>query len=104
MLQYAECVPCRRRFILNYFGEDFDITNCGKCDNCLRNTARAADLPAIGASTGGYKIADVVSHPKFGVGTVERAEKDLVTVLFPNVGYKTLLATAVTRGEAAKIA
>jgi hypothetical protein len=43
-------------------------------------------------------------HPKFGTGTIERAEKDLVTVLFPNVGYKTLLASAVQRAEAAKIA
>jgi ATP-dependent DNA helicase RecQ len=105
MLQYAECVSCRRRFILNYFGEDFETTNCGKCDNCLRSAiTRAIDLPAVGASTGGYKIADVVTHPKFGTGTVERAEKDLVTVLFPSVGYKTLLASAVTRAEAAKIA
>ncbi|HTC30014.1 MAG TPA: RecQ family ATP-dependent DNA helicase [Candidatus Acidoferrum sp.] len=105
MLQYAECVSCRRRFILNYFGEDFETTNCGKCDNCLRSAiTRAVDLPAVGASTGGYKIADVVTHPKFGTGTVERAEKDLVTVLFPSVGYKTLLASAVTRAEAAKIA
>jgi ATP-dependent DNA helicase RecQ len=105
MLQYAEVVSCRRRFILNYFGEDFDVINCGKCDNCLRSgLTRATDLPAVGASTGGYKIADVVTHPKFGTGTVERAEKDLVTVLFPSVGYKTLLATAVSRAETAKIA
>jgi hypothetical protein len=46
----------------------------------------------------------VVAHPKFGIGTVERTEKDLVTVLFPNVGYKTLLASAVRHAEAAKIA
>ena len=41
------------------------------------------------------------SIPKFGMGTVERAERDLVTVLFPSVGYKTLLASAVhhARGE-----
>jgi ATP-dependent DNA helicase RecQ len=104
MLQYAEVVSCRRRFILNYFGEDFETTNCGRCDNCLRTVARDIALPAIGASTGGYKIADVVTHPKFGTGTIERAEKDLVTVLFPSVGYKTLLASAVSRATAAKIA
>jgi ATP-dependent DNA helicase RecQ len=105
MLQYAEVVSCRRRFILNYFGEDFDLVNCGKCDNCLRDARRSSTSQgAVGASTGPYKIADTVTHPKFGTGTVERAEKDLVTVLFPNVGYKTLLASAVTRAEAAKIA
>jgi ATP-dependent DNA helicase RecQ len=106
MLQYAENTSCRRRFILNYFGEDFETPNCGRCDNCLRELARAATAPlvAAGAGTGGFRIADVVTHPKFGTGTVERTEKDLVTVLFPNVGYKTLLASAVTRAEAAKIA
>ena len=97
MLQYAETTGCRRRFILNYFGEDFDAPNCGKCDNCLRATARGKEQVA---STGPFKISDVVEHAKFGVGTVERTEKDLVTVLFPNVGYKTLLATAVHRAEA----
>ncbi|MBV8601614.1 MAG: hypothetical protein JO359_08645, partial [Candidatus Eremiobacteraeota bacterium] len=45
----------------------------------------------------GFRIADVVAHAKFGQGTVERTEKDLVTVLFPSVGYKTLLASAVSR-------
>jgi hypothetical protein len=54
----------------------------------------------LAAAPSGYRIADIVFHPKFGQGTVERAEKDLVTVLFPSVGYKTLLASAVSRNEA----
>jgi ATP-dependent DNA helicase RecQ len=94
MLQYAESASCRRRFILNYFGEDFDADNCGACDNCLVATARGTD---ISNTSGAFRIADVVVHPKFGQGTVERTEKDLVTVLFPSVGYKTLLASAVAR-------
>ena len=39
MLQYAETISCRRRFILNYFGEDFNAVNCGACDNCLQSDA-----------------------------------------------------------------
>jgi ATP-dependent DNA helicase RecQ len=93
MLQYSETRGCRRKFILNYFGEDFESETCGQCDNCLRTASTARDSRV----TSGYRIADVVVHPKFGQGTVERAEKDLVTVLFPTVGYKTLLATAVHR-------
>jgi ATP-dependent DNA helicase RecQ len=97
MLQYAESGSCRRRFILNYFGEDFDSLNCGACDNCLRALRFGLDDRI---TTGGFRIADVVRHAKFGTGTVERAERDLVTVLFPSVGYKTLLASSVSRAEA----
>jgi ATP-dependent DNA helicase RecQ len=96
MLQYAENRSCRRRFILNYFGEDYERDSCGACDNCLRAEKTLA-VPRSLETQSGFRIADVVSHPKFGQGTVERAEKDLVTVLFPSVGYKTLLASAVNR-------
>ena len=93
MLQYSETRGCRRKFILNYFGEDFASETCGQCDNCLRASSTSRDSRV----TSGYRIADVVTHKKFGQGTVERAEKDLVTVLFPSVGYKTLLASSVIR-------
>jgi ATP-dependent DNA helicase RecQ len=101
MLQYAETTSCRRRFILNYFGEDYERGNCGACDNCLRAAVRTPAVEQGEIARGSaYRISDIVFHPKFGQGTVERAEKDLVTVLFPSVGYKTLLASAVSRNEA----
>ena len=32
---YAESNTCRRRLLLNYFGEAYQVENCGACDNCL---------------------------------------------------------------------
>jgi ATP-dependent DNA helicase RecQ len=34
-VSYAESNTCRRKLLLNYFGETYEQENCGACDNCL---------------------------------------------------------------------
>src|SRR6187431_1847071 len=37
---FAETGVCRRKVLMSYFGEAYDIPNCGSCDNCLHPKER----------------------------------------------------------------
>lgn len=44
MASFAESAQCRRKFLLHYFGEQFDSDNCNKmCDNC-RHPKKMVDV------------------------------------------------------------
>jgi len=36
MVHYCESSSCRRKFLLNYFGETYPGNNCDSCDNCVQ--------------------------------------------------------------------
>jgi ATP-dependent DNA helicase RecQ len=94
MRGYAETAGCRREYIMNYFGEAYDPSQCQMCDNSLRQPIAAS--PVV---DGPFAIGGQVTHPSWGAGIVERTTADSVTVLFDAVGFKTLdLALVQERG------
>ncbi|MDX2212844.1 MAG: ATP-dependent DNA helicase RecQ [Oculatellaceae cyanobacterium bins.114] len=86
MRSYAELKNCRREYILNYFGEQFEAP-CDNCDNCKtgvteQQTETSGHQP--------YALKSRVVHKPWGEGTVMRYENDKIVILFDQVGYKTL--------------
>jgi ATP-dependent DNA helicase RecQ len=89
---YAERRGCRRAFILGYFGEDYDPP-CGNCDNC---DAGLTEDDGGGAADGlGFEVGTRVSHVRWGAGMIAQVEGGHITVVFDDVGYKTLGAALV---------
>jgi ATP-dependent DNA helicase RecQ len=95
MRGYAETTGCRRRYLLEYFGEPCPRT-CGNCDNC-RTGNGTGKVPAAGLKKAPFPVHSEVMHASWGPGTVMSADPDRITVLFDDIGYKTLSLDAVQR-------
>lgn len=92
MRAYAETLRCRRQFLLQYFGEA-DPRPCGDCDNCHAGTA--TDEPEPDSP---FAVEQRVRHDSFGPGVVMSLDGEEITVLFDDVGYRTLsLPTVMER-------
>jgi ATP-dependent DNA helicase RecQ len=92
MRGYAETTGCRRQFLLGYFGEQLSEP-CGNCDNCDAGTSERLSDDAR------YPRNADVRHAEWGHGVVMGTENDRVTVLFDDVGYKTLALEAVEAND-----
>ncbi|MEX2315442.1 MAG: RecQ family ATP-dependent DNA helicase, partial [Thermomicrobiales bacterium] len=102
MRVYAELNACRREYILNYFGQEYDAGQCNLCDNDVREAARAGRATIeesvdtlIDSQPAPFALGDVVVHGAWGEGEVQRIVDDSVTVLFQESGYKTLALAIV---------
>jgi ATP-dependent DNA helicase RecQ len=105
---YAETTGCRRRYLLNYLGDEYHGELCLRCDNCLRRAEQRGpdewDLDmqrerVDQQRSGPFQPGAAVVHPEWGAGTVQRIEGDVLIVRFDSVGYRSMHGpTVVERG------
>ena len=91
MRGYAETTGCRRQFLLGYFGEQLR-----RAVRQLRHLRRRhGSGPPRGERP--FPAQQRRRHAEWGYGVVMSCEQDRLTVLFDQVGYKTLALAAVER-------
>ncbi|TDK97467.1 ATP-dependent DNA helicase RecQ [Mycobacterium paragordonae] len=90
MRGYAETYSCRRVSLLSYFGEYLDEP-CGNCDRCLA----AEQLDDVRTERPAHDVGTAVRHSQWGPGMVIGGDRERVTVLFDEFGYRTLSMAAV---------
>ncbi len=91
MRAYAELEGCRRAFLLSYFGEPYEPP----CGNCLWCDEHGDELVAADDGARPFPVGSRVRHDHWGEGAVQRYDDEAMTVLFDDVGYKTLAVEVV---------
>ena len=87
MRRYAEHTGCRRSFLLTYFGQNYPGP-CGNCDNDLHRAATPHwEEP--------FPIGARVATEHWGEGTIQRYDRDQVTILFDDHGYRDVLVSTL---------
>jgi ATP-dependent DNA helicase RecQ len=98
MRGFAQTTSCRTQVLLAYFGEALRH-RCGHCDNCARPVTRSKAEKRKKARPEPFAVHSRVKHGEWGDGMVMGYEENRMTVLFDEVGYKTLSVPVVVENE-----
>ncbi len=101
LLAWANSLKCRRRALLDYFGEQYENENCGMCDNCRKAKMEQADLttPAQKFLSCILRVdqsgTDMIFDDAYFIGNL-RTENSCISICLPTAA---LYMIDILRGE-----
>ncbi len=66
MINFCQTTKCRRKFLLDYFGEKYETDNCSSCDSCItvKQTETKISVPQSAPTVVKAATKPAVEHPK----------------------------------------
>ena len=92
--RYARGAVCRHKALVQYFGQDYDVTNCAACDICLGDTEPVPDAVIIA-----QKILSCVARvqERYGVNHVVGVLRGENTEKIRSMGHEQLTTYGLLR-------
>jgi len=94
MKDFAETHDCRRRYVLNYFGEGLQEP-CGHCDNCDSGAVARMEQKQEERPDVPFPLKCRICHKKWGEGVVMSYSAEKINILFDTEGPKELVTAFV---------
>ena len=87
---------------MEYFGENFNSTNCGTCDNCINPSfaveeSAPAIIPQLQSSLKKIKfeVGQKVKVRKYGEGSITAIAGEVVTIIFSDGINRSFLSSSI---------
>ncbi|SDV99275.1 RecQ family ATP-dependent DNA helicase [Nitrosomonas communis] len=102
LISYAFNARCRWLNIVEYFGETFNLTNCGTCDNCMNppiavKESDAVTIPKLQSSLkkSKFELGQKVKVRKYGEGSITAIAGEIVTITFLDGVNRSFLSSSI---------
>lgn len=102
LISYAFNARCRWLNIMEYFGEKFNLVNCGTCDNCINPPLAVEDNdlanpPKLQSSLkkSKFELGQKVEVRKYGEGSITAIAGEFVTIIFSDGINRSFLSSSI---------
>ena len=102
LISYAFNARCRWLNIVEYFGEKFNLANCGTCDNCINppvavEESDPAIIPKLQSSfkKSKFELGQKVKIRKYGEGSITAIAGEIITIIFSDGVNRSFLSSSI---------